>query len=525
MKKILINDTPWQTRIAVTRNNELQNIYFWSHTSTNLERSLFKATIIKVLPGIQTAFVDIGQERAGFLHISEIDRELALKKMGIVDEVEDTTIDYDIEESVETDEAKEEKSVVAPKHHERHRLDISKIFNEGDTVLVQVSKEPMGQKGAKLSTCFTIPGRFLVLMPNIPRIGISKKIEEKEERQRLRDLLKAHLPKGMGAIIRTTSEHKVDQEILQDLEYLVEIWKTILHKYSQAQPKEKIYEDIDLSLQTIRDHLDETVEAVICDTPEIQQKIYACVKSIAPEYSLKIKLYTGVGSIFDEYGIEKQIEQAINKKVFLRSGGSIVIESTEAMTVVDVNTGRYTGKTDLEETILKTNLEAAEEIARQLRLRNIGGLIVIDFIDMSPASHRQKLYRTFEKILKERDKFQSVVLKVSEFGLVQMTRKRSGKTLVQELTQSCLSCHGEGFIKSIKTEAYAVLRHLESDLSSKKVYGTVTVHIHKVIFDYISTIEYNTILYLEKKYKCTIVLNSQKQLGEWGNYTVQSHNL
>ena len=523
MKKILINDTPWQTRIAVTRNNELQNIYFWSHTSTNLERSLFKATIIKVLPGIQTAFVDIGQERAGFLHISEIDRELALKKMGIVEEVEDVA-DYDIPETADSDETKDEKVLAQPKHNERHNLDISKIFNEGDTVMVQVSKEPMGQKGAKLSTCFTLPGRFLVLMPNIPRIGISKKIEEKEERQRLRDLLKTHLPKGMGAIIRTTSEHKVDAEILQDLEYLVSVWQTILQKYAQAKPKEKIYEDIDLSLQTVRDHLDETVESVICDNAEIQQKIYKCVKSIAPEHSLKVKLYTGTGSIFDEYGIEKQIEQALCKKVFLKSGGSIVVESTEAMTVVDVNTGRYTGKTDLEETILKTNLEAAEETARQLRLRNIGGLIVIDFIDMSPASHRQKLYRTFEKILKERDKFQSVVLKVSEFGLVQMTRKRSGKTLVQQLTQNCLACHGAGFIKSVETEAYQILRHVEASLESKKAHGTVTVQVHKAIFDYISTIEYNTVLYLEKKYKCTLILNSQKQLCEWGNYSIQSQN-
>ena len=194
------------------------------------------------------------------------------------------------------------------------------------------------------------------------------------------------------------------------------------------------------------------------------------------------------------------------------------------MTVVDVNTGRYTGKTDLEETILKTNLEAAEETARQLRLRNIGGLIVIDFIDMSPASHRQKLYRTFEKILKERDKFQSVVLKVSEFGLVQMTRKRSGKTLVQQLTQNCLACHGAGFIKSVETEAYQILRHVEASLESKKAHGTVTVQVHKAIFDYISTIEYNTVLYLEKKYKCTLILNSQKQLCEWGNYSIQSQN-
>lgn len=523
MKKILINDTPWQTRIAVTRDNTLQNIYFWSHTSTNLERSFFKATIIKVLPGIQTAFVDIGQERAGFLHISEIDRELALKKMGITIEPEES-FDNESGDSLDNEDLLPEKIVAQDRSLSRYQIDIGKIFNEGDTVLVQVSKEPMGQKGAKLSTCFTIPGRFLVLMPNIPRIGISKKIEKKEERQRLRALIKSNLPAGMGAIIRTTSDEQGDSEILQDLEYLVNTWNTIEKRYKEAEPKQKVYEDIDLSLQTVRDHLDSDVEEVLCDTSETQNKLYKFVKNIAPEQSLKIKLYSQQQALFDFYSIEQQIQQALHKKVFLKSGGSIIIESTEAMTVVDVNTGRYTGKSDLEETILKTNLEAAEEIARQLRLRNIGGLIVIDFIDMTPAAHKQKLYRTFEKILKERDKFQSVVLKVSEFGLVQMTRKRSGKTLIQELTQNCLMCHGAGFIKSVETEAYEILRKLQSDLENKKCHGKVTVKIHKAIFDYISTMEYNTVLYLEKRYRCTITLSSQEELTAWSSYATQSHS-
>lgn len=525
MKKILINNTPWQTRIAVTRNDDLQNIYFWSHTSTNLERCFFKGTVAKVLPGIQTAFVDIGQDRAGFLHISEIDREMALKKMGLNDDSEGT-IEEEIIDQIDLDDqvSTEEKPETQNRYPERQQLDMSKIVSEGDTILVQVSKEPMGQKGAKLSTCFTIPGRFLVLMPNIPRIGISKKIEEREERQRLRELLKTNLPENMGAIIRTTSEHQGEKEILQDLEYLVNNWHSIQQRYKNAKPQEKIYEDIDLSLQTVRDHLDDDVETVICDTPEAQNKIYQFVKHIAPNQSQKIKLYTGTQTLFEYYDIEKQIEQALRKKVFLKSGGSIVIESAEAMTVVDVNTGRYIGKSDLEETIFKTNLEASEEIARQLRLRNIGGLIVIDFIDMATSSHKQRLYRAFEKVLKERDKFQSVVLKVSEFGLVQMTRKRSGKTLVQQLTQNCYSCHGSGFIRSLKTESYEILRKLESDLDNKKAYGNINLEIHPEIFDYINTIEYNSILFLEKKYLCTITLSSKSEPCGWENYSIQSKN-
>jgi ribonuclease G len=495
-KKILINETPWQTRVAITRDDDLQNIYFWSHTTENLERCFFKGIITKILPGIQTAFVDIGHDRAGFLHISEIDRELAIHRMTTSGQIED----------IEDDEHQSKQETLT-----RQQLDISKILKEGEHILVQVSKEPVYEKGAKLTTCFTLPGRFLVLMPNIPRIGISKKIESKEERQRLRDLLLAHLPQGMGAIIRTTSEAQGEWEILQDLNYLVTNWNTIQKKFKEAAPKEKIYEDIDLSLQAVRDHLDDDVEAVISDNQENQARIYKFVKTIAPEYSNKIRYYEGLPSLFDKFDIENQIEQALQKKVYLKSGGSIVIETTEAMTVIDVNTGRYIGQGNLEETILKTNLEAAEEVTRQLRLRNIGGLIVIDFIDMTSSGNRQKLYRFFEKTLKERDKFQSVVLKVSEFGLVQMTRKRSGKTLIQQLTNQCSNCHGMGFIKSISNESYTILRKLRQELESKKAGGSITLAVHQTIFQYITNVEYNSILHLEKNYKCKITLISKEQ--------------
>ncbi len=505
MKKILINETPWQTRVAITREDKLQNIYFWSFTTEHLERSFFKATVTKILPGIQTAFVDIGQERAGFLHISEIDRELAIQRMSATGQ-----IDEEIEEGEQLEQPTPQEAV-APEPMPRQNVDISKILKESETILVQVSKEPVGHKGAKLTTCFTLPGRFLVLMPNIPRIGISKKIEDKEERQRLKDILERYLPEGMGAIIRTTSEFKDAQEILQDLDYLVASWNSLLNKYNNAQPREKVHEDIDLSLQAIRDHLDKDVDMVVCDNKATETRIYKFIKTIAPEFTHKVRYYEGPPSLFEKYNIDKQIDQALNKKVYLKSGGSIVIESTEAMTVIDVNTGRYIGQTNLEDTVLKTNLEAAQEIVRQLRLRNIGGLIVIDFIDMSNSNNRQKLYKDFEKTLKERDKFQSVVLKVSEFGLVQMTRKRSGKTLIQQLLKECSCCHNLGYTKSIPTESYEILRRLHDDLQTHKIGGALTLTVHPSIFNYITNIEYNSILYLEKKYKCKITLISKEQ--------------
>ncbi len=497
MKKILISANPWQTKLAVLRDGQLQNIYFASHAKQTLERSFFKGTIIKVLPGIQTAFVDIGQEKAGFLHISEIDRELALARMDIGADVEDDT---------SSDSEQPE-----PTHYSHPQLDISKILKEGESILVQVSKEPVYEKGAKLSTCFTLPGRFIVLMPNIPRIAISKKIEDREERMRLKEILSKNLPEGMGAIIRTTSEDRQEKEIVQDIQFLVATWTHIVKQYQEAQAQEKIYEDLPLSLQIVRDHLDDDVEAVVTDNQQNQQEIYKFVKKIAPEYSHKIQQYSGNQDLFEKYEIDNQLQESLSEKVHLRSGGSIIIETTQAMTVVDVNTGRYTGKFDLEETILKTNLEAAEEVTRQLRLRNIGGLIVIDFIDMASSANRQKLFKFFERILKERDKFQSVVLKITEFGLVQMTRKRSGKTLLQELTEPCSACKGLGYIKTIQTICYNILPEIKQKLHHYKN-KNITLVFNMKVFEYITNIEYNTILTFERDFKCKIVAEGREEV-------------
>lgn len=493
MKKILINETTWQTRIAITTDKLLQNVYFAGHTENPLERAYFKGVVTKVLPGIQTAFVDIGQEKAGFLHISEIDRDLAFKKLS---------------RSSQLDEEEP-----ATRRVSRESVDIGKIFKEGDVILVQVSKEPVYEKGAKLTTCFTLPGRFVVLMPNIPRIGVSKKIEDRDERNRLKDIVKTELPEGMGAIIRTTSESRDAKEIAKDIAFLVQIWNEIQKNFAAAQPKEKIYQDIELSLQMVRDHLDEDVEEVITDNKEGLNRIYRFVKAIAPEYAHKIKLYEGTTPLFDHFGIEKQIESALDKKVLLKSGGSLIIETTEAMTVVDVNTGKFIGKKNLEDTILTTNLEAAQEVVRQLRLRNIGGLIVIDFIDMASSSNKQKLFKFFEKTLREKDKFQSVVLKISEFGLVQMTRKRSGITLMQQLLHKCHCCKGLGMIKSLETECHLILRHVQEKLQEQKWGAHVTIQLHPDIFNHLTSVEYNSILYLEKSFKCKITLVSEKNLA------------
>ncbi|HEV2601565.1 MAG TPA: Rne/Rng family ribonuclease [Candidatus Babeliales bacterium] len=508
MKKIIINKTPWQTRIAILDNQELQNIYFAPHQGTQLERSFFKGIITKVIAGTQSAFVDIGQEKSGFLHISEVDHELAIQKISATTQIDDD------------EPVKDEEPVKKISKRTHHSPDIKDIFKEGDPVLVQVSKEPIYEKGPKLTTCFTLPGRFIVLMPNIPRIGISKKIESREERIRLKEIVRGHLPEGMGAIIRTTSEEQSSKNLIKDIDFLVETWKQIQKKFKAAQSVEKIHEDLDLEFQVVRDSLDDDVESIIVDDKEAQRRMYKFVKDIAPEHSQNIHIYTDQANIFDYYNISAQIEAALKKQVNLKSGGSLIIESTEAMTVIDVNTGRFTGKKSLEDTIFKTNLEAAGEVVRQLRLRNIGGLIVIDFIDMSSSSNRNKLFNTLGKTLKEKDKFQSVVLKVSEFGLVEMTRKRSGKTLVQELTNTCRACHGLGFIKSLQTDCYAIFKELKTAIAQGKDYKKILLGVSSAMFDYITSTEYDAILQLEKMCSCKIEVVRMADFAT-GQYTIE----
>ncbi len=489
-KKILVTDTPWQTRAAIISNGRLVGVFFQPHAHKQLEGSYFKGTVSAILPGIQTAFVDFGQERAGFLHISEIDRELAIQRLGL-------------------DEDEEGKR---HRRTPREQMDISKILRKGEDILVQVSKEPRRGKGAKLTTCFTLPGRFLVLLPNIPRIAISKKIADRTERARLKEIAGRRLPKGMGAIIRTSSENKTENEIVKDIAFLKHNWTSIEKRFSRAEPNEILHKDLDIGQQMVRDHLDESVESVLVDSKEVQKQMYNLAKGISPEHAHKIALYEHEIPLFDYYEIEQQIEDSLEKKVELKSGGSIVIEHTEAMTVIDVNTGKFTGKSSMEDTILKTNTEAGDEIARQLRLRNIGGLIVIDFIDMATNTNRQKMFRAFEQALREYDRYQASVLGISEFGLVQMTRKRTGKTLIQELMALCQVCQGHGYIKSVAAESYAILHRIKETLRAGAVKGDLSLTVNPDMFEYLTSIEYNTLLTLEKQHKCKIMLTASDRL-------------
>ncbi len=499
MKKILINNEPWLIRAAVIEDKKLAEIQFQAKGDLELERSFFKGKIQRILPGIQTAFVEIGHKKAGFLHITEVDKNLSYELLD--------------DQIIDGPDVEEEEVVQEPKKEPKIASSIEKIFTEGQEILVQVIKEPINEKGAKLSTCFTIPGKFSVLMPNIPHIGVSRKIEDKEERARLKTIATSTIGQDMGTIIRTTAEGRSEEDIRQDLNFLITTWTEIKSKYDAAKVGEKIYQDLPLQLRVIRENLDEHTTEVICDKVEDFNLTRTFLKRFMPDQVEKVVLFKETNPIFDHFSVEQQIEQLLEKKVLLKSGGSLIIETTEAMTVIDVNTGKFVGKTKLEDTVFKTNMEAADEIVRQLRLRNIGGIIVIDFIDMSNFGNKNRLSKSLEKTLKEKDKLKSVALRVSEFGIVQMTRKRSGKTLIQQLSQPCCNCQTKGFVKSAKTVSYQVLRSVKKELLNSRCIKA-EVKVSEEVFNYLTSDMQASLIDLEKEINTKIILELAENFDE-----------
>ncbi len=496
----MINHEPWLIRVAVIEDKKLAEIQFQAIGDLELERAFFKGRIKRILPGIQTAFVDIGHKKAGFLHITEVDKSLSYE----------TLFDEPLLDAQEPDES---ELINEQKKEPKTALSIEKIFSEGQDVLVQVIKEPFHEKGAKLSTCFTIPGKFSVLMPNIPHIGVSRKIEDKEERNRLKAIASNTIGQDMGVIIRTTAEGRSETDIKQDLNFLISTWAEIKSKFEEAKAGERIHQDLPIQLRVIRENLDENTSEVICDNLEDYNLTKAFLKRFMPDKAEKVVLFKEKNPIFDHFGIEQQIEQLLEKKVNLKSGGSLIIETTEAMTVIDVNTGKFVGKTKLEDTVFKTNMEAAEEIVRQLRLRNIGGIIVIDFIDMSNFGNKNKLSKLLEKTLKEKDKLKSVALRVSEFGIVQMTRKRSGKTLIQQLSQPCSHCQTKGFVKSAKTISYEVLRGIKKDLENSRCIKA-EIKVSEDVFNYLTSDMQASLIDLENEINTKIILELAENFQE-----------
>jgi ribonuclease G len=432
--EILINVTPRETRVAVVENGVLQEILIERAGKRGLVGNIYKGQVCRVLPGMEAAFVDIGLERAAFLHVSDIRPECLLDKGPL-----------------ETDMAATDGD---------RALAITDLVREGQDLVVQVIKDPIGTKGARLTTHITLPSRFLVFLADSDVAGVSVKIDGERERQRLKEMVNAFRTEfGGGYIVRTAAEGAEAEALRADMQFLQRLWSSIQDRIRETSGMIALYEDLPLVLRVLRDFVGANVEKVRIDSRETCQRMLQFADKFVPEMVTRLEHYPGERPIFELYGIEDEIQKALGKKVPLKSGGYLVVDQTEAMATIDVNTGAYVGHRNLEETIFKTNLEAAAAIARQLRLRNLGGIIILDFIDMASEEHRQAVLRALEKHL-EKDRAKSHISQVSPLGLVEMTRKRTRESLGQILCEPCPLCDGRGSIKTAETICYEIFREL-----------------------------------------------------------------
>ncbi len=427
-EEILINVTPQETRIAFVENGVLQEIAIERQRNRGIVSNIYKGRVSRVLPGMEAAFIDIGLERAAFLHASDLDLTPEEKQTGV--------------------------EITPPQ--------IQEILRSGQELLVQVIKDPLGAKGARLTSEITIPSRYLVYLPSGRNVGVSSRIECAEERARLKTMLQsAMLEQAIpgGFIVRTAAEGVSDASLVRDMLFLHKLWRDIAERAQRAAAGRLVHEDLPIVLRTLRDLVGEDVEKVRIDSRETYHRAAHFAERMEPELLPLLEHYSGERPIFELYNVEDEIQRALERKVPLKSGGYLVVDQTEAMTTVDVNTGGYVGHRTLEETIFKTNLEAAQAIARQLRLRNLGGIIILDFIDMHEQEHREQVSAALQKAL-ERDHAKTKVSAVSSLGLIEMTRKRTRESLEHILCEPCPTCGGRGSIKTAETVCYEVFREI-----------------------------------------------------------------
>ncbi len=460
--------------------------------------NIYKGRVQRVLPGMQAAFVDIGLHQAAFIYVDDVVRDN-------YSDIEEHFCCEDFDE----DERFENKGedVYKPKEEKEN---IENLIHEGQEVLVQVSKSPIGTKGARITSNISLPGRFLVLMPTSSHIGISRRIEDEEERQRLKQIVTELSNNSMmGYIVRTAAEGVKKEKIAYEMGFLKNLWCNIQKKYQTASTPSLLHQELTISLRAVRDLLLQEAEKLVIDSPKDFESVLRFLDTFNPSLKESVELYEGMEPIFDAYNLEGDISRALNRKVWLRSGGYIVIEHTEALVAIDVNTGRYVGKHNLEETILKTNLEAVKEIAYQIRLRDIGGIIIIDFIDMEKKSNQEKVFSALNEAF-AKDRSKTHILPISEMGLIQMTRKRTRKPLTRLLCDPCPYCEGEGYVISIKSVCYSVYREIlryASDMTGLRL----TLRVNPQVAEYLHEEENNLIPGLEKKINKQITIYPDSQ--------------
>ncbi len=449
-KEIVFNCTEYETRIAIMENRALSNFYVERLDQRSITGNIYKGKVVRIVPGISAAFIDIGLDRTAFLYLPDNDQLLYQKAA------------YPKNSGISLSEAE-----IQP---------VLENLKQDQDIIVQVSKEPLGTKGAQVTANISLPGRNIVLMPKSTHIGISKKITDTHERERLSIIIEKLSSKKYGFIARTASEGKPEDDLQVDFDYLCNLWQTIAEKGKRTSAPCILYRDLDITLRAIRDLYTQDVEKIIIDSEEEYSKAVDFMGSFMPHTKNAVSLYQDSVPIFDHLGISLDINRMLQKKVWLKSGGYIIIEETEALCAIDVNTGKYLGKKNIEDTVLKTNLEAVKEIAYQLRTRNIGGIIIIDFIDMAMESSRGRVFDALTEEM-EKDRSKTKIQRISEIGLIEMTRQKRRKSLSDTMCEACPSCSGTGRVKSKMSVCYDILRKLEKDFLYSSV-DTISVAVH-----------------------------------------------
>jgi len=466
-KRIVVNAGVTETRLAVQDGNLLTELYIERADRRSIVGNIYKGVVTNVLPGMQAAFVDIGLAKDAFLYAGDYTANLGAEDQAPPVEEESSDVDEGEGEAEGDVEAAPRRQAVAP---------IGEMLRKGQEVLVQVSKESLGSKGARVTSFVSIPGRYIVLMPQSRHVGVSRRIHDDAERDRLRAIVKGMPAQSGGFIVRTVAEGKGEEELAADIQFLSRLWAQVLTRSESAKAPSLLHAEMDVTFRVVRDLFSPEIEEFLVDSPSKFETCLEFATQLVPQLAARVKQWDKDAPIFEATGIEREIEKALRRRVWLKSGGYIVIDHTEALVAIDVNTGKYVGKRDFEETVLKINLEAATEVVRQIRLRDLGGIIIIDFIDMERAEHRDQVFKALTRALAD-DKARTNVLEISELGLVEMTRKRVRQSLQSLFGAPCPTCKGSGVVKSDVTLSAEIFRRIQAQ--SKEGGGRdVVIRVH-----------------------------------------------
>jgi ribonuclease G len=496
-KELIINATDHETRVAFVENGNPQELFIERPKETGITGDIYKGRIVRVLPGMQAAFVDIGLEQAAFIHVSDV--------LNHYHEFEHLMQALPDEEGNDGDDLESERR--PPALHQAFMIE--DLLHEGQEIVVQVSKAPIGSKGSRVTSRISLPGRFLVLMPTTDHIGVSRRIEDEEERKRLKQTLAELRTDSYGLIARTVSEGVNREKLSKEMDFLVSLWLDIQKKAANAPVPSLLHKELNVTLRAVRDLFTHEVDKLVIDSKQGYEEILEFLDTFMPMLKESVELYEDKEPVFDAYNLESEISRALKKKVWLKSGGYIVIEHTEALVAIDVNTGRYVGRQSLEETILKTNLEAVKEIVYQIRLRDLGGLIIIDFIDMEKKSNRERVCNALKEALKK-DRSKTHVLPMSELGLIEMTRKRTRETLNRMLCEPCFYCDGEGYLQSKRTVCYNIYHDMLRQ-SGDMLAPYTTLKVHPEVAELLLGEENSLIESLEGRVNKKIIVQADPQ--------------